>query len=392
MIGCIKMKVGIDGRKLSENKTGIGNYLESMLVEILKIDKNNDYYIFSDKPISSIFNADNVYFVEINKYRKIFKYEQLYQPIWMNFLLKPYLQEYKIDVFWGPNFIRPLLFPSQQSIITIHDLAFIDAKEYHSKIHSLYLRIFLRLSVMGQTKILTVSNYSKDTISKHYSNIKGDVGITYCSYNINLFNGNYTDTDREMIKVKHNLPEKYVLFVGTTTARKNLLNVIKSIKYSIDNNKVYCDLVVVGAKGNGLTTLTQFIKKLGIESHVHFLGYIEDEDLPYLYNMAEIFVFPSYFEGFGIPILEAMASGTPVITSDVTSLPEVSGNAAHLVNPSKPEDISFGIETILNNVDVRSQMVSDGYQRIKLFKWKNSAEVFVNTLKEIQNDVLIEER
>lgn len=384
------MRIAIDGRKLSENKTGIGNYLESMLEEILKLDSSNDYYIFSDKPINSKFSSKKVHYIEIEKYRSVFKKEQLYQPFWLNVLLPSYLKRYKIDIFWGPNFLRPLSFPAERSIITIHDLAFIDAKQYHSGLHSLYLRTFLKLNISGSTNILTVSKYSKETILKHYPEVSSEqIDITYCSYNHKLFSGSYDEAYREKVREKHNLPEEYLLFVGTTTARKNLVNVIQAIKYAVDHKKKVCDLVVVGAKGNGLKELKQLIRKLDIESHVHFLGYVEDEDLPYIYNMASIFVFPSFFEGFGIPILEAMACSTPVITANVTSLPEVSGDAAYLIDPHSPENIAKAIGDILSDEKLRNAMISKGYNRLQQFQWRESAEIFIDKINTLQHNHLL---
>jgi glycosyltransferase involved in cell wall biosynthesis len=383
------MRIAIDARKLSENKTGIGNYLENMMEEILKQDLENEYYLFSDKPIKSKFEQKNVNYIEINKFRNLFRKEQIYQPFWLNVLLPSYLKKFKIDIFWGPNFVRPLSFSGERSIITVHDLAFIEAKQYHSSLHSLYLRIFLRLSLFGNPKILTVSKYSKETILKHYSNVSDDqVDITYCSYNRNLFTGQYDKDYKEKVRKKHNLPQEYLLFVGTTTARKNLKNVIHAIKYSVDNQKKVCDLVVVGAKGNGLQELKHLVRKFNIEDRVHFLGYVEDRDLPYIYEMANIFVFPSFFEGFGIPILEAMACGTPVITSNLTSLPEVSGDAAYLIDPYSPENIAEAIEEILTNDKVRNEMIVKGYARIKEFCWEKSARVFLKQLEKIQKNFL----
>lgn len=379
------MRIAVDGRKLSENKTGIGNYVDSMLESILKIDKDNEYFVFSDKPILTKIESNNVRYIVINKFNFNFLNNQIYQPFWLNVLLPPILKKYKIDIFWGPNFVKPISFPAEKSIITIHDLAFIDAKEFHSGLHSYYLKVFLRLTVSNKINILTVSEYSKNSILKHFPKVEDkNITVTYCSYNKKLFNRKLDGYKLEKIRDKYKLPDNYLLFVGTTTARKNLINVIKAMKNSIEQQLNICDLVVVGAKGNGLDNLKNLINRLNISSYVHFLGYVEDGDLPYIYNSADVFIFPSHFEGFGIPILEAMASDTPVITSNVTSLPEVGGDAVILINPHSPEEISLAINEVLDNETVIKDMVTKGSDRIKYFNWNESANEFLKVINQIK--------
>ncbi|WP_406944927.1 glycosyltransferase family 4 protein [Halobacillus sp. SY10] len=381
------MIIGVDGRKLTSNKTGIGIYLENMLKYIIKNDDNNFYYVFSDNEININFNNDkkNIVFIKVNDLNKIFPNNQIYQPIWLNLILPKYLKKYKVDVFWGPNFLKPITFPAKKSIVTVHDLAFINAKEYHSKFHAMYLKFFLNLIFNKDINIFTVSNYSKQSIMGNFKYIESDqIAITYCSYDRNLFTGNYDSEIRNNIHTKYNLPEKYLLFVGTTTARKNLVNLLYSYEESIKKKRAICKLVVVGAKGNGLENVKEIVKHFNLEEYVIFLGYVETEDLPYIYNMAEVFVFPSFYEGFGIPLLEAMASGTPVISANVTSLPEVAGDAAVYINPSSPENISKGIDSLLSDELKQNELKNNGINRVELFHWELSANVFINKLKDIQ--------
>ncbi|MCP1092512.1 glycosyltransferase family 4 protein [Bacillaceae bacterium OS4b] len=379
------MKIGIDGRKLTKNKTGIGNYLENMLQYILKYDSVNEYYIFTDREIKD-YKFNNINIITVNKFNTFIKSDQIYQPIWLNIVIPFYFRKYGIDIFWGPNFVKPLTFPSQKSILTIHDLAFKDVKEYHSGIHSIYLNLLLKIIIDKKINLLTVSNFSKSSILKHFPILTQDqIEVTYCSYNSNLFPGNLNKDYEDIVKKKYNLYKDYILFVGTTTARKNLENVIKAIYLSKIKNGNSINLVVVGAKGNGLSAIKKLVKEYSIEEHIHFLGYVEEDHLPYIYKMAKIFIFPSFYEGFGIPILEAMVSGTPVITSNVTSLPEVGGNAVYYIDPYSPEDISNAICEVLINSKLRSELVEFGFKRVQRFKWDDSAKVFISNINKIKN-------
>ncbi|XIG84897.1 hypothetical protein C1N86_11655 [Priestia aryabhattai] len=380
----MKMRIGIDGRKLSENKTGIGNYLENILEEILNLDQENEYVIFTDKPVNKEFENRNVNYVVINNFKSIIPITQIYRPIWLNILLMKHLKN--IDIFWGPDFLSPLGFSGKKTLITIHDLAFIDVNEHHSKFHAMYFKTFLKFNLRKAPNVLTVSQYSKKRILEHYPEVSAEkVNITYCSYNSKQFNIEFDTQHAEKIRKIHQLPRNYMLFVGTTTARKNLVNVVKSIAYLSEKNVDVLDLVVVGARGNGLKELIKLVKELKIDSKIHFLGYVDDCDIPYIYKLADLFLFPSLYEGFGIPLLESMSTSTPIITSSTTSLPEVAGDAAIIVDPYSYTEIGNAIELVLDSSTLKEELRAKMSTQINKFSWQESAKQFLKTLNSLKS-------
>ncbi|MGG1655934.1 glycosyltransferase family 1 protein [Geobacillus sp. BMUD] len=373
------MKIAIDGRKLIGNRTGIGNYLLGILEELFRIDQKNKYYIFVDQKPEIRFNNPNVKYIRISTLKNTIKNEKIYSFLWLNLFIVPRLLREKIDIFWGPNFVKPLVFPNKRTIVTIHDLAFIKNKENHSTIHAFYLKYYLKFFVDKKLNILTVSHYTKYDIMKEYKIPEDNINVTYCALNPNL---NIKSIRKPSLK----LPKEYCLFVGTLEKRKNLQLILKAISYSIKNNLSVIPLVVVGGKGNGSEQIRKLIKELNIEEYVYFTGYISQEELAYIYENARLFIFPSLYEGFGIPLLEAMRYGVPIITSKTTSLPEVAQDAAMFVDPFSPKELSYVINKLLLDDNLRSTLIEKGKDRLKFFSWRKSAEVFLNVIKKMEGE------
>ncbi|WP_078409099.1 glycosyltransferase family 4 protein [Priestia abyssalis] len=373
------MKIAIDCRKLVGNKTGIGNYLESLLSKLLEIDSINKYYLLFDSLPQFKYESDQVEIICINKFREIFPSEQLYNVFWLNFLVPSRLKKLSIDIFWGPNFVKPIFFPNKNSIVTIHDLAFIKNKEDHSRFHSLYLNIYLQLTLKKNLKVLTVSEYTRSDVIKEFNLSEENVRVSYCAIETrNILPSN---------NLSLHLPKNYSLFVGTTEKRKNINVILESLAYSLQYGLETLPLVVVGAKGNGLEETKKKIKELGIEKHVYFTGYVTNEELAYIYSNAKIFIFPSLYEGFGIPLLEAMMYEVPIITSSVTSLPEVADDAALYIDPQSPQDLSRAVNRLLKNDSLQKELIQKGKQRLSYFSWEKSALVLLDLLREMESEL-----
>ncbi|AKU26572.1 hypothetical protein IB49_09100 [Geobacillus sp. LC300] len=373
------MKIAIDGRKLIGNRTGIGNYLFGILEELFLVDQKNKYFIFVDQKPEMKFSNQNVEYIEIATLKNTIKNEKLYSFLWLNLFIVPRLLREKIDIFWGPNFVKPLVFPNKKTIVTIHDLAFIRNKEDHSTIHALYLKYYLKLFVNKNLNVLTVSDYSKNDIISEFNIPEDRINVTYCALSSNV---NVNSIKKPSLK----LPEEYCLFVGTLEKRKNLKLILNALSYSIKNNLNVIPLVVVGAKGNGLEQIQKLIKKLKIEEYVYFTGYVTEEELAYIYKHAKLFIFPSLYEGFGIPLLEAMKYGVPIIASKTTSLPEVAQDAAVFIDPFSIQELSHVINELLLNDNLRNELVEKGKKRLSFFSWKKSAKVFLDVINKMEGE------
>lgn len=301
------MIIGFDGsRAFVRERSGTENYSYQLLKTLLKIDKKNKYLV----------------------------YERSLPFLWtqVGLALKTFTD--KLDVLFVPAHTLPIIRkPGLKTVITAHDLGSEYLPQMHQIKQKLYLSFMQKYQLKTATKIIAVSKATKEDLVKKI-NIKPEkIKVVYEGFNEKLFK-----------PITYNLkPKTYFLFVGTVQPRKNLERVIKAVSQTNVN------LIIAGQKGWLSEEIYALPKKLGIEKRVKFLGYVPDEKLPALYSSAIALVFPSLFEGFGLPILEAQACGCPVITSNVSSMPEIGGKGAIYVNPYDIDDIVRGMIEIQNS-------------------------------------------
>ncbi|RED37057.1 glycosyltransferase involved in cell wall biosynthesis [Paenibacillus sp. VMFN-D1] len=376
--------IGIDARKLENNKAGIGNYTYNLIREILEIDEHNTYILYTNNPIPIDFGKENCILKCLPVKARHRLTQKIKSPFWQNFNLRNKLIDDRVDIFFSPNFFKPLFYRGD-AFLTIHDLTFITVPKAFSMIQRWYNRLFLFLSLQGRVEIFTVSNHSKQDILKHYRRIQeNNVHITYCAVDTSKFKPlSELELDRnELVKKKYGLPDQYILFVGTIEPRKNLKSLLKSMSYLKQEGQSQLPLLICGSKGAGYQELIEQIEVLELKDHVKFTGYISDEDLPYLYANATLFIYPSLYEGFGIPPLEAMASGVPVITSNTSSIPEVVGEAAICIDPNNEKEMFEKIRLLLNDTQLRDKLIKQGLERATFFRWSNSARRFLSVLNQ----------
>ncbi len=283
------------------------------------------------------------------------------------------------DVFWSPHYNVPLLpIKAKKRLVTIHDvfhLAFLDTLSLKQK---LYAKLLINQAVNRSNKILTVSNFSKNEIVKYTKTTK-QIDVIYNAINFDKFKVTKEEKTLYETKEKYNLPESFILFVGNVKPHKNIKNLLLAIK-TLDIN-----LVVVGKKDGFITgdeNILEIIEENSLQKRVFFTGYVQDEDIPLLYNLAKLFVFPSFYEGFGIPPIEAQACGCPVVCSNVASLPEVGEKDSVIYcNPYNVSDIKEKIELVLDNDNLREKLIKKGFENIKRFSWEASAKKIVKTIE-----------
>jgi glycosyltransferase involved in cell wall biosynthesis len=281
--------------------------------------------------------------------------------LWEQFYLPGKLP--KNTLLWSPGGSGPLMVPKQ--VVTIHDTAHLEFPEWYSPKFSAWYKWLLPRLAKRVSHIITVSNFSRNQIIEILGVEPSKVSVISCGVDSVFFSVNREMVD--IIRKKYQLPSEYVLTVSAISPRKNFQRVIKAWEALREND---IPLVVVGKSG------LQFAKDVGfgkIPKGVIFTGYVSDEDLPSLYAGAIAFLYPSLYEGFGIPILEAMATGTPVITSSITSMPEVAGDAAILVDPYEVESIASGIEQLIYDSSLRNALCKQGLVRAKSYTWENAA-------------------
>jgi len=285
------------------------------------------------------------------------------------------------DIFWSPHYNIPLLpIKAKKRIVTIHDvfhLAFYNTLGLKQKI---YAKFVINQAVKRSNLVLTDSVFSKNEIFKYTGHITNT--IVGCSIDTNKFNL-INDIDKlNKVREKYSLPIEFLLFVGNVKPHKN----IKNLLFALNDTNYH--LVIVGKKDGFITGdngIANLIKNDKIKDRIHFTGYVEDEDIPIIYNLAKLFIFPSLYEGFGIPPLEAQACGIPVICSSTASLPEVGGvDSVLYIDPYNPDDIKEKILALMNDEDLQKELIRKGFENVKRFSWEKSAKKIIDILERLK--------
>jgi len=345
------MVIVINTLATSKVKVGVANYLHGVVHGLADIDKENEYLVCVGKGNKSLyedlpdnFKLKEVGFWNMNRYLRLI-WEQLILPGTLN----------KTDVLWSPGFVSPI-WKRCKYVLTIHDMTFFTHPEVHTLITRMYYKIFMGKAAKKADKIICVSEYTKNEVMRL-------LGVPEEKLIVSL-----ESCDERFVQIEGER-KKYVLFVGMLEPRKNVVRLIEACKSLPEPYK----LLVAGKKGWMCNEIFEKVKTLGMENKVEFLGYVEDEKLPKLYQEATVFVYPSLHEGFGIPVLEAMRCGCPVITSNVSSLPEVGGEAALYVKPKDVVELEGQILKVIGDPQLRKEMSIKGLEQAKKFNWKDVA-------------------
>jgi len=408
------MKIGIDAsRAIKKNKTGVEWYAYHVINELIKIDNDNQYILYCqaepDKWLKKIGERDNV---EIKKLRWTFKFfwtqgrlsfEMLLQKFYGIFVTgrhgipayagmtekkgmtekaemakKTKVKKNKLDILFVPASAMPFVHP-KNTITTIHDVGFMKFPKAYGKWQRLYLKWSTKFAVKNAKKIITISEFSKNEIIKYFQADENKIFVTHLGYDERRFNTVETlhATSLCGVLTKYKITKPYILYVGRLETKKNILNIVKA--FSAFNNNDY-QLVLAGSVGYGFDETRDFIKKNKLADKVVITGYVSAEDLPVLYKNAKLFLFPSLYEGFGLPVLEAFACGVPVICSNTTALAEIGVGAAALVSPHDYKKIAEKMTEILTNERLSDDFAYKGLQKSNDFSWKKCSEKILKVL------------
>lgn len=379
------MKVSIELQPCLKNKSGIGIYtynISKNLEKIKEIELYGEIFSFLGKDkLDSDYKDIKIELklcrlLPYGVYRRIWKW----LPVKYNTLLNTHS-----DIYHFFDYIVP---PKVEGkvITTIHDVTYILYPEMVEKKTMERIKDGIEYSVNRADKVITVSESSKKDIIKFLGVDEGKIEVVYNGVEYERFSNSCTEKEQLRVKEKYNLPDKYILYMGTLEPRKNIESIISAFSLFISHNNIFLNefkLVIAGKKGWLYESIFNQVQNLSIKDKVIFTDYVEEEDKPLIYKMASIFVFPSIYEGFGIPVIEAMASSVPVITSTASSLKEISGDAAIIVEPKDIDSISKAMKEILENEAVRKSMIEKGHTQAKKFNWQSSAEKLANIYKEL---------
>lgn len=375
------MRIGIDARGVNKKLTGIGRFGVNLIKELSNIDNSNEYIIYKNPSMPQILPESRNFTEKIVEFPMYSLKEQ--------FVFSNILKKDNLDVFHSLHNMLPVSYPGA-SIVTIHDIMAIAFLWFYKALPPVkkhltfyYFKLFIRLSAIKAKKIIVPSRYTKNDVIKCLNLNEKKISICTCAVDNAFF---FIDTtSKQQLFAKYQIKLPYFLYASNFKPYKNLKNLILAYEILNKKEKTLPGLVMVGQDDQHEKPLREFVKKLGLSEKVIFTGYVGTNELSLLMNQALFFVFPSIYEGFGLPVLEAMACGTPVITSNVTSLPEVAGDAALLVNPYEPQAIADGIEKLIADNKFRIGLINKGTDRVKLFSWKKMARETLKVYEEVYN-------
>ena len=375
------MNIGIDIRCLmTANKTGVGEYTTELLSAVFALDKINQYYLF--------YNSANDVAVQIPKWfgDNIHYIHTRWPNKLLNFCLLlfrwPKLDKMigqKLDLWYAPNLNFTALSKHTKFVLTVHDLAFEFFPGWLTWRQRLWHKLIRPKKQCGRAGlILTPSDNTKRDLADFYKIPAEKIKVVYPGlssifYPLSSISSGAEQKKKEL-RVKYDLPENFILFLGTIEPRKNILGL---------NDQTDLHLVIAGAPGWKNKKIYAHAAASPVKDKIKFIGYVAPADKPGLYSLASIFVYPSFYEGFGFPILEALSSGVPVITSSRSSLPEIAGSAATYVNAHYPEQIITAINRLLNDIQMREKQIKTGLLQSEKFRWPKAAEEFLKLVNNL---------
>ncbi len=304
----------------------------------------------------------------------------------MNCLVPHFLARERIDLFHGTNYALPYFWGGTHYVATIHDIAFVRVPRTFSLLHRTYLRSLVSFGVRRADHIIVGSNDAKDDLARMTG--VGSTRVSVIHHGIeDSYSADANDSYLERVRGELGLPLRYVLHVGVVEKKKNIETLLKACTPLV-RERVLDAVVLAGRDGRGADDVRRMAHQLNIKSNTMFLGYVAQDLMRGLYSLASVLVFPSWFEGFGLPVLEAMACGTPVVASNSSSIPEVAGDAALLFPPEAPDALQDALRAILLSVELRNRLRARGLSRAAAFSWDESARRHIDVYRRVLNDSL----
>jgi glycosyltransferase involved in cell wall biosynthesis len=372
------LKIGFDAKRLFNNFTGLGNYSRSLVSGLHKYFPENQLFLFTPKVKET---KDTAEF--LNAPYNLVKPKLMPGGLWRTFTCKSELKKHNIDIFHGLSHELPigLKKTNTESVVTIHDLIY---KTFPNDFSAFDRKIYdykFRYACHNADAIIAVSESTKHDIQNIYGIPSEKIKVIYQTCHSNFKLPQSESTVNEILS-NYGLPNQFMLYVGTVIERKNLLTLVQA--YDTIKDQVDLPLVVVGSGNLYYQKVKDFVKEVKLEKKIHFAPKILFHHLPALYQRATIFIYPSVYEGFGIPIIEALWNKTPVITSNCSSLPEAAGPGAFYCNPTDKNSIANGILSILNNTEYAQKLAIDGYNYVQQF----NEQLLTHELMDVYQSVL----
>jgi glycosyltransferase involved in cell wall biosynthesis len=383
------VKIAIDIRRMTE--FGVGTYIRNVVRTLGRLDHENEFFLIGPPAKVEEIGALPANFQTVPllaSERSLQGYREFRNA----------LKRLNADLVHIPNlFSVPRALPCPY-VMTVHDMLehMTGARAQSGLWRSLYFQMTKRV-LAGAARIFAVSNFTRNEIEKLFDIPPERVEVVYNAIDERFLRGHATPADRDLIARRYQVTYPFLLYAGRISPHKNVVRMIEAfsaLKTELERDQAYPDLklIIIGDDLSGNPDLRRTVVRSGVQNEVRFLGFIPIEVLRIFYDEAKVFVFPSLYEGFGLPPLEAMAHGTPVVTSNVSSLPEVVGNAAVLVNPENVFEIMRALHRVLMDKPLRIRMKERGYQQAAKFSWEKSVRRILDAYGQIAHGTAVADR
>lgn len=360
------MRIGVNVHLLSTTHTGIQHYIRALVPELVAQATSHEIVLYGEPSQLPVSAGERVRWVSASRPLR----SGVQRVLWEQTVLPRLLWRDRVDVFFSPAFILPMRW-NGAGVVTVHDLNFEVSPETIHPIRRAYLRRITRRSVHRARKVIAISQSTASDIVRLYG--VPDEKIAVIPYGLDaIFTPENARALEPMVRQSYPLPERFLLFVGTLEPRKNLPRLLEAYALARQHADLP-PLVLAGAPGWQHERILTQARDLGVESHIVFAGYIPREHLPGVCAAASALLYPSLYEGFGLPPLEAMGCGTPVLVSNTSAMPEVVGDGGVLVDPRDVQQIADGILRITQEEMLRQQIAERGLERAKRFRWEEAA-------------------
>jgi len=357
------MKIGIEAERANlPHPTGVERYAAELIKNFARMDSENEYVLyFRTPPQQWFYDLPKNFSVKVMPFPKY----------WTQIRISIEMLMHPVDVLFVPASALPIYHP-KNSVATVHDVAWRMFPGAFTKVMRRYLEWSTRLAVRSAAKIIAVSEATKVDLKKFYNIPPEKVVVTHLGLNQNFRPMSYEEV--QPVLDKYGLVyQKYILFLGTMQPRKNIIRLVDAFAKIKSENHIEEKLAIFGGKGWLWEPILEKITEAGKDGSVKYFNYADEQDLPYLYAGARLLTLPALYEGFGLPPLEAMASGVPVVVSNISSLPEVVGEAGMLVDPNSVDSIASGLLSVATDSTRREQMIEKGLEISKSFTWEETA-------------------
>jgi glycosyltransferase involved in cell wall biosynthesis len=364
------MLIGIDASRTAKQlKTGTETYSSELIKALAKIDRRNYYILYSPKPLTNKLPD-----LPPNFQTKILPFGKLWTQIRLSW---EFLLAKKPDVFFVPAHTLPLISPPK-SVVTIHDLGFKHFPELYSATDLNYQSWALSHSLKHAAHIIAISQFTKKDICQYFAIDPAKISVIYEGYDEKIF---------RPVKVRKNRPKPYILFIGRLEEKKNIVGMLRAYAILRKEKAIQHQFILAGSPGYGYEKIESELAKLPeeIKKDIILPGYVSQEEYVGLLKNADILFFCTFFEGFGLPPLEAMATGIPVVAANRTAIPEVCSKAALLVDPTQPLAMAAALSRVINNLGLRRALISKGLARAALFSWRKTAEQTLAVFEMVYN-------